>query len=50
MAEAAAHAGQVGYVSLAAAAALPAGSVPTIALTKCVLVGRIPTESAQSPI
>ncbi len=34
------HPGQVGYVSLAAATALLAGSLPTIALTKRVLVGR----------
>jgi uncharacterized protein len=37
---AAAHPGQVGYVSLTAAAALLAGSLPTIALVKRVLVGR----------
>jgi uncharacterized protein len=37
---AAAHPGQLGYVSLAAAAALLAGSLPTIALTKRILVGR----------
>jgi hypothetical protein len=42
-APAVAHPGQVGYVSLAATAALPGGSVPTIALAKRVLVGwRIP--------
>jgi uncharacterized protein len=34
------HPGQVGYVSLAAAAALVAGSVPTIAFAKRVLAGR----------
>lgn len=34
------HPGQVGYVSLAAAAALVAGSVPTVALAKRVLASR----------
>jgi uncharacterized protein len=36
----AAHPGQVGYVSLGATAALLAGSLPTIALTRRILVGR----------
>lgn len=36
---AAAHVGQIGYVSLTATAVLLAGSVPTIALTKRVLAG-----------
>ena len=36
------HSGQLGYVSLAAAAALLAGSVPAIALAKRFLAGRIP--------
>jgi hypothetical protein len=35
-----AHPGQVGCVSLAVATALLAGSLPTIALTNRVLVGR----------
>jgi uncharacterized membrane protein YfcA len=39
-APATAHPGQVGYVSLGAAAALLAGSLPTIALTKRILAGR----------
>ncbi|OBA73491.1 permease [Mycobacterium sp. 1554424.7] len=39
-APAGAHPGQVGYVSLAATAALVGGSVPTIALAKRVLAGR----------
>ena len=44
-APAATHPRQVGYVSLTAAAALLAGSVPTIALTKRVLAGsRIPDQ------
>jgi uncharacterized protein len=34
------HPGQIGYVSLAATAALVGGSVPTIALAKRVLAGR----------
>lgn len=34
--------GQVGYVSLVAAAALLGGSLPTIAPAKRVLVGRTP--------
>ncbi|BAX92790.1 sulfite exporter TauE/SafE family protein [Mycobacterium shigaense] len=37
---AAAHAGQLGYVGLTAAAALLAGSVPAITLTKRILAGR----------
>jgi predicted component of type VI protein secretion system len=39
-APAAAHPGQVGYVSLTAAAALLGGSLPTIALAKGILAGR----------
>ena len=39
---AAPHPGQIGYVSLIAAAALLGGSLPTIAVAKRFLVGRIP--------
>jgi uncharacterized membrane protein YfcA len=39
---AAPHPGQVGYVSLIAAAALLGGSLPTIPVAKRLLVGRIP--------
>jgi len=39
---AATHPGQLGYVSLAATAALLGGSVPTIALAKRVFAGRVP--------